>query len=150
VVPVEKTVTSTALVLPFEVDSARTARRRLGAELRKAGVAAEDVHDALLILSELVGNALRHARPLSTGSLHVGWTRGSTALELSVTDGGGPTLPRPVEAGGSDGGRGLAIVDDLTRVWGVSRREGSTTVYAVLPLDRAGRLGTSRPAEGRQ
>jgi anti-sigma regulatory factor (Ser/Thr protein kinase) len=140
VAPVESSTSSTALVLPFEVASARTARRRLEAELRAAGVSAEGIHDALLVLSELVGNALRHARPLSSGTLRVGWTRRGAKLELSVTDGGGPSHPRTLALPASSaavGGRGLAIVDDLARLWGVSRDERSTTVYAVLPLEPA-------------
>ena len=140
VAPVESSTTSTALMLPFEVASARKARRRLDADLRDAGVSADDLHDALLVLSELVGNALRHARPLTSGTLRVAWTWGPDKLEVAVTDGGGPTHPRTLDLPATAlGGRGLAIVDDLSRTWGVHRGEGSTTVYAVLPLNSKGR-----------
>lgn len=135
VVSVESSTTSTALVLPFEVGSARKARRRLAADLRGGGVHPDDVHDALLVLSELVGNSLRHARPLPSGTLRVTWTRLAHQVEVSVTDGGGPTEPRPLELPASAlGGRGLAIVDDLSARWGVRRGERATTVYAVLDL----------------
>ncbi|WP_020577730.1 ATP-binding protein [Actinopolymorpha alba] len=134
VAPVESSATSTALVLPFEVASARKARRRLDADLTAAGIFADDVQDALLVLSELVGNALRHARPLPAGTLRVTWARLPEQLvELAVTDGGGPTHPRTLELPASAlGGRGLAIVGDLSETWGVRRDAESTTVYAVL------------------
>ena len=136
VAPVERSMASTAMTLPFEVASVRRARRQLDADLRDAGVSANGVHDALLVLSELVGNALRHARPLSSGTLRIGWTRHPDRLELAVTDGGGPTHPRTLDLPASAlGGRGLAIVDDLSKSWGVHRSDGATTVYAVLPLD---------------
>ncbi|GAA2757504.1 ATP-binding protein [Actinopolymorpha rutila] len=141
VVSVESSTSSTALVLPFEVASARAARRRLAADLRAAGIASDEVHDAVLVLSELVGNALRHARPLPAGALRVTWRRHPHRLEVSVTDGGGPTEPRPLELPASAlGGRGLAIVDDLSARWGVRRGDRTTTVYAVLDLTP----GTSR------
>jgi anti-sigma regulatory factor (Ser/Thr protein kinase) len=136
VAPVESSATSTALMLPFEVASARRARRRLGADLRLAGVSPDAAHDALVVLSELVGNALRHARPLRAGTLRVRWTRRRDDLEVAVTDGGGPTYPRNLDLPASAlGGRGLAIVDELSETWGVRREPDSTTVYAVLPLD---------------
>lgn len=133
VAQVESSTTSTALELPFEVGSARTARRRLEADLREAGTSDDDIHDALLVLSELVGNALRHARPLPGGTLRVAWIREQGNLEISVTDGGGPTRPRTLDLPPSAlGGRGLAIVDELSSTWGVRRDDESTTVYAIL------------------
>jgi anti-sigma regulatory factor (Ser/Thr protein kinase) len=138
VAPVESSATSTALVLPFEVASARRARRRLGSDLRLAGVPPGAGHDALVVLSELVGNSLRHARPLSAGTLRVRWTRRPAELEIAVTDGGGLTYPRNLDLPASAlGGRGLAIVDELSETWGVRRESDSTTVYAVLSLEPA-------------
>lgn len=145
VVSVGSSTTSTALVLPFEVASARTARRRLAADLRAAGIASDAVHDAVLVLSELVGNALRHARPLPAGALRVTWRRRPHQVEVSVTDGGGPTEPRPLELPASAlGGRGLAIVDDLSARWGVRRGDRTTTVYAVLDLTDESDLAPGR------
>lgn len=127
------------LALPFEVASVPRARRRLAMDLRRAHVSADRIDDALLVLSELIGNALRHARPLESGQLRVTWTSGPDGLEISVTDGGGPTNPRelhpPVTA---LGGRGLSIVRDLAVDWGVKQHDGGTTVYAVLAISGLG------------
>jgi len=136
VAAVEGSVSSIALALPFEVASVWHARRRLAMDLRTAGVDDEHIEDAVLVLSELFGNALRHARPLPPGMARVAWGRVPEGIEISVTDGGGPTLPRvlnlPVSA---LGGRGLAIVSDLAETWGVRRQGRAVTVYAVLALD---------------
>jgi two-component sensor histidine kinase len=105
-------------------------------ELRRAHVSPDRTDDALLVLSELIGNALRHARPMKSGQLKVSWTARHDGLEIAVTDGGGPTNPRelhpPVTA---LGGRGLAIVHDLAVDWGVRHNENGTTVYAILAMD---------------
>lgn len=138
---------SITLTLPFEESSGWHARRRLTLDLRTIGADPERIDDAVLVLSELVGNALRHARPLPPGMVRVEWRVADGEVELSVTDGGGPTEPRALSLPVSAlGGRGLAIVNDLSLTWGVRRSPiggglaapGSphaTTVYAVLPLD---------------
>ena len=128
---------------PFEPASVPMARRRLTVELRARKIDPERIDDAVLVLSELVGNALRHARPLAGGELQVSWTLYPRELELAVTDGGAPTRPRALHPPVSAlGGRGLSIVGDLSRDWGVRSHEDGhgqegptpTTVYAILPL----------------
>jgi anti-sigma regulatory factor (Ser/Thr protein kinase) len=135
VAAIEGSAPAIALALPFEVASVWHARRRLAMDLRTVGVPEDRIEDAVLILSELFGNALRHARPLPPGMVRVAWSFLPGAVEISVTDGGGPTHPRvlnlPVSA---LGGRGLAIVSDLSATWGVRREGRGTTVYAVLSL----------------
>lgn len=127
--------TCITLALPFEVASVWLARRRLAMDLRTAGVPDERIEDAVLVLSELFGNALRHARPLPPGMVRVSWSWLQTGVEVAVTDGGGPTDPRVLELPVSAlGGRGLAIVADLSSTWGVRRHGRSVTVYAVLPV----------------
>ena len=76
--------------------------------------------DARLVVSELVGNAVRHARPLADGTMHVAWAGDDRALDIAVTDGGALTTPEKVDAGVSDlAGRGLAIVESLASRWWV-------------------------------
>jgi anti-sigma regulatory factor (Ser/Thr protein kinase) len=119
--------------------SAGEVRRELGADLAGAGVAPAVVGDAALVLSELVGNAIRYGRPLPGGVLEVSWSLGHDSLWLRVTDGGGPSVPMRHEAGPEDvRGRGLAIVAALARDWGVeqSRNGGGpmSTVWVELPV----------------
>jgi anti-sigma regulatory factor (Ser/Thr protein kinase) len=120
--------------------SAGEIRRRLGADLADAGFPAGLIGDATLVVSELVGNAVRYAAPLPGGVLEVSWTLDADLVRLRVRDGGGPSVPARHDAGPEDvRGRGLAIVTALARDWGVERsRNGSgptSTVWVDLPVN---------------
>lgn len=122
-----------AVTLPFAPESAGLARDRLTDSLRQQRLSTDELDDARLILSELVGNALRHALPLSDRTLQVSWSLESGTLDIAVSDGGAPTRPRRVEAGVSDlAGRGMAIVEALSDRWWVETARARTTVHAVL------------------
>ena len=119
--------------------SAGEVRRQLGADLAEAGVAPAVVGDAALVLSELVGNAVRYGRPLPGDLLEVSWAVEDDCLRLRVSDGGGPSVPTRHQAGPEDvRGRGLTIVAALARDWGVEQsRDGSgsmSTVWVELPI----------------
>jgi anti-sigma regulatory factor (Ser/Thr protein kinase) len=122
-----------------EPASAGQVRRQLSADLLNAGLPTSVVSDAALIVSELVGNAVRYAKPLPGGTLEVGWTIEKDCVRLTVADGGGPSVPVRHEAGPADiRGRGLAIVAALARDWGVEpARNGagpSSTVWVDLAV----------------
>ncbi|WP_318842161.1 ATP-binding protein [Streptomyces marincola] len=114
------------------------ARRRMRSELRESGTSETIIEDAVLILSELLSNSWRHARPLDEREqIRASWSRDDDgALTISVTDGGGPTRPRPSSPSvTARGGRGLTIITSLARAWGVRETPatGAVTVWAVLP-----------------
>jgi anti-sigma regulatory factor (Ser/Thr protein kinase) len=87
-----------------------------------------------VIVSELLSNALRHARALpGAGQVKVAWIRHGDEVEVAVTDGGAATEPRKGQpALSSLGGRGLAIVENLSQSWGVRREGEGSTVWASL------------------
>jgi anti-sigma regulatory factor (Ser/Thr protein kinase) len=120
------------LDLPFVAESARVARHQLLEWLGSAPTP-EICEDARLVVSELVGNAVRHARPLADGTVHVAWAHCPTGLDIAVTDGGARTAPHQVDAGVSDlAGRGLAIVEAVSTRWWVESDRSRTTVHALL------------------
>jgi serine/threonine-protein kinase RsbW len=124
-----------ALDLPFRAESAGVARQKLVAWMRTLGVADEASDDARLVVSELVGNAVRHARPLADGTMRVTWTSHDSGVDIAVTDGGALTTPEVVQAGVSDlAGRGLGIVETLASRWWVESSRSRTTVHALLAL----------------
>ncbi len=127
-------VRSAGLTLPHEVSAVGTARRALDAYLQRFDVEPERRHDARLVLTELISNAIRHAPPLADGDLDVGWGLDRGHIYLEVTDGRGSTEPHQVTTTHPEsiGGRGLAIVTVLTSNWGVRLDDRARTVYAVL------------------
>lgn len=125
--------------LPYASSSVAEARQRVAADLTAAGIFAGAVGDAVLVVSELLSNAIRHARPLPGSSVQVDWALEDDALEVAVSDGGAATRPIPVRATVSSiGGRGLDIVEYLARTWGIRTDDDRLTVWAVLaaPPDR--------------
>ena len=123
-------------MLPYELASAAVARRHVTDMLRRQGVSPDRCDDAALVVSELVGNALRHGRPLPDGTLRVTWSLDGHRLRVEVTDGGGATKPelRPAaQRQMTVSGRGLAIIDVVAEAWGSHSEAGGTTVWALVP-----------------
>ncbi len=100
------------------------------------GGSREAIEDARIIISELVANCIRHAEPLSDGTVLISWKNDRRGVLVSVTDGGSSTRPRKLNAPSSAlAGRGMAIVETLAVSWWAERKHSSSTVYAVLSLD---------------
>ncbi|KUL48343.1 hypothetical protein ADL22_09535 [Streptomyces sp. NRRL F-4489] len=127
----------TAPALESSVPQARHAVRDLLAEQR-APVAAGTLDALLLIVSELVTNAVRHAALLSP---HIAVQLGIGAgwLRIAVED-GHPYRPKALEADEGDvGGRGLWLVKVLTAEAGGKcgvehTADGGKAIWAELPL----------------
>ena len=129
---------ASVLMLPFAASSAGEARRRLVSDLVAAGIYDSAVCDVALVFSELLSNALRHAGPLPGAGIRVAWRLDADCVQVSVRDGGGETSPELGEpAQGATGGRGLRIVEKLSKSWGTSHDQQGTTVWAQVPVSRA-------------
>ena len=125
------------VILPCTPSSVAVARQRLTADLSAAGVFGQAVGDAALVVSELLSNAIKHAWPLPGAKLQVAWMMEQGSVEVAVSDGGGPTRPRESRPSRSAlGGRGLGIVEQLSRDWGIRADGIGQTVWAVLPAPR--------------
>lgn len=124
-----------ALNLPFSSASAGEVRRALSSWLIHQRAPESVLHDARLVATELVSNAVRHASALANDTMLVRWYRDEDAVVISVCDGGGSSDPVLVAADTeSERGRGLAIVDALSLRWWVQRSNGVHTVHVRLPL----------------
>lgn len=120
--------------VPHERTGVRLARHAFADQIAAAGVEGEARDDAMLVLSELVSNAVKHASPLPSGEITVRWRLDDEVLHIEITDGGASTRPRAgVAALSALGGRGLDIVRTVSRHWGVTEGEGSVTVWAEVP-----------------
>jgi serine/threonine-protein kinase RsbW len=125
----------TSLRLPSVPASVPVARRRLQDWLDHIGVRPDRVEDARVIVSEMVANSVRHARPLPDGTILVAWRLEDGKVELSVTDGGADTHPRRVQAPASaPTGRGMTIVDVLADDWRIERTPTRSTLHTRLSV----------------
>ena len=124
------------LRVPFQAPSASLVRQELRVWLEDKGFKGETVDDARVVISELVGNSVRHAAPLPVNDIAVSWCLDNDDLVISVSDGGSEsTIPHPVVATQSAiSGRGLSIVEALVERWWVEDDRGRTTVHVRIPL----------------
>lgn len=121
--------------VPFQAPSASMVRSRLRSWLLEAGFEGDAVDDARIVISELVGNSVRHAHPLPGNDLVITWCLDDSALVISVSDGGSVTSPHTVNASmQAVSGRGLSIVEALADKWWIEERRGRTTVHVRMSL----------------
>ncbi len=116
------------LSLPGAATAAGEARRFVARTLTPL-LGREDVETAMLVTSELVTNAAEHAR---TGCELV-LSGGPNSLTIRVRDARAPV------AGGRFGaefasGRGLRLLEVLSRRWGVEPTEDGKTVWCELSV----------------
>ena len=97
--------------------------------------------DLLLLLTELITNAVRHGGASSGQRVAVRLARSPRAIRVCVTDPGRGFAWRGRDPGGpaASGGFGLVLVDRLASRWGIEPREDSTTVWFELRRDRRAR-----------
>lgn len=108
----------------------RRARRFTSGLLSRWG--RDDMRDAALtVVSELVANAIVHAR--STSELRIAQAEG--VLHIEVTDfGSGAPVPR-ISSTEEEHGRGLLLVSALSAAWGMhGLSDGGKVVWAELDL----------------
>lgn len=121
-----------ALVLESSPASVADARRWVERFLESAGVSESCIDDAVLIVSELASNAIRHGNG-DVVCHAVLLDQGRCCI--SVLD-GGTGQPQIVQRSVEDvGGLGLVIVEQLAVQWGIAEFQGGKAVFAVVPTD---------------
>ncbi|MEU4446481.1 ATP-binding protein [Actinosynnema sp. NPDC050801] len=114
------------LELMGDVPNLVEARRWTGEVL--ADLTEDEIADAKLVVSELVTNAYEHGQH----PLHLRLRRLGDLIRIEVTD----LSPQVPTVGHSSvrltRGRGMLLVDKLTRQWGAVRHAVGKTVWAVL------------------
>ncbi|MEU6578666.1 ATP-binding protein [Streptomyces sp. NPDC046805] len=120
--------------LPSYRSSVRVARRSVRSRLNGWGLSGELCEDAVLLVSELATNAIRHT-PSVRILCGIGLvTAGCLRLEVHDHDYSGRGLPRGEPGLDDESGRGLLLVEQLADSWGVdgSRLTGGNAVWATL------------------
>lgn len=125
-----------ATLLPgMDASCAGATRAFTSATLRSWGIA-DRADDILIVVSELVTNACRHARP-ATGQawppVRLGLLQTAHGLLCAVAD-PSPRPPVPQEPGPlSESGRGLQVIGALTDGWGYTVPQATgKTVWAMF------------------
>ncbi|GHE42592.1 ATP-binding protein [Streptomyces capitiformicae] len=127
--------TEAEVPLPSRPESAATARRLAQVVvLRHWGLSPKLAEDTVLLVSELVGNAVRHTGARVFG-LRMKRRRGWIRVEVRDPSRGLPCLIPVQEMDIS--GRGLFLVDKLSDRWGVDLLpRGKTTWFEMRVADR--------------
>jgi anti-sigma regulatory factor (Ser/Thr protein kinase) len=127
---------SATVRLPFEPSTPSIARTKLAGFLTVNRASATVIDDALIVLSEMVANAVSHGRPADDGTMELAWTIDPQRqlLEISVHDGGRGASLKPIDFDeDSLSGRGLSIINRVADRWWVDMSAG-TRVNAELAL----------------
>ena len=87
--------------------------------------------DAVLLVSEVFGNSVRHSGSGGPGeTVTVAVWAGDGVVRVEVTDRAGAGMPRLRPAGhDAEGGRGLQLVAGLAARWGTRRRGGRVVTW---------------------
>ncbi|MEV0627771.1 ATP-binding protein [Nonomuraea wenchangensis] len=121
-------VVAASWTLPATASSVPRARRAARGLLAEWGPPSETGETAELLVSELVTNAIQHARGPVVLSM---WARGGR-LRCEVAD-ADPRPPRPRHAGEQDeGSRGLELVEALADTWGSTPSRRGKVVWFEL------------------
>jgi anti-sigma regulatory factor (Ser/Thr protein kinase) len=117
--------------VPHSPGAVSVVRRRVRAVLAEWGLCPDVTMDALLVVSELLTNALVHALPPAT--LRLSWVRVDerSALRVEVTD-AGRAVPARQSDDPDEHGRGIAIVTALSARCGIHVHTGGITHWADL------------------
>ncbi len=115
-----------------ELASPAAARAFVRSELEQQAVPEPPLETAILLTSELVSNALLHART----PVDLLLVMASSGLRVEVHDGNGrqpapAASPAPLDA---TTGRGLMMVEALAGRWGVDGTRDGKTVWFELPV----------------
>jgi anti-sigma regulatory factor (Ser/Thr protein kinase) len=115
-------------------ESARIARRFARAVLAQWGLPAL-VDDVDLVVSELITNALLHARSNRQGGIRLELLCRADSLVCRVSD-GSARPPAPGQAAETaESGRGLLLVQAVSASWGWSYEPHGKVVWAEFDLD---------------
>jgi len=114
---------------PADPDSPARARHAVAATLRRWGHGEQQIDDAILVVSELASNAVRHAHSPFSVSVRM---EDCSSLRVAVADGMPPSthlpngglIPRPLH--------GLGLIEAFCAGWGVERTREGKIVWARL------------------
>jgi anti-sigma regulatory factor (Ser/Thr protein kinase) len=119
------------VVLPPLPASVKRARQFVASALRTIG-SASVADDAVLVVSELVTNAVVHAgTEITVGVI----TQADGRVRVEIGDGSADLPGLRIPNAGSRSGRGLLLVEHFTQQWGVDRTAAGKIVWFIVPQE---------------
>lgn len=122
---------SLRLELERDVNAPAIARSAVAEQLAAVGVDGSFRQTVVLLVSEVVSNAVRHSRAPAGSAISLDAQVTDRAVRVAVTDAGAGFTPRPRDPDRLGEGYGLYLVAKAASAWGVDS-EGGTTVWFEL------------------
>jgi anti-sigma regulatory factor (Ser/Thr protein kinase) len=126
-----------ALAVKHDAASAAIVRAAVARDLADYALSDDSIGDVLLVVSELVGNAVLHTAAAVGDGLDVQWDVVDGHVLVAVHD---PSSEVPQQRSATErdfGGRGLAIVAAIYTDWGVHNTHAGKRVWARVPVEPA-------------
>jgi anti-sigma regulatory factor (Ser/Thr protein kinase) len=111
------------------IDAPRSSRAFIREHLAEWG-ALECEHEAVLVVTELVTNVVRHAAT----RIHIHAEFEAPNLRVEVRD-GSSVVPAVVDLVDEEYGRGLRIVQELATDWGIEQRDDGKAVWFTVTVE---------------
>jgi anti-sigma regulatory factor (Ser/Thr protein kinase) len=122
---------SLRIELQRDVRAPAVARSAISDQLFEMGIDGSLGQTIVLLVSEVVSNAVRHSAGPADSAIALEATISERSVRIAVTDAGQGFTPRPRDPERPGEGYGLYLVAKAARSWGVES-EGGTTVWFEL------------------
>jgi anti-sigma regulatory factor (Ser/Thr protein kinase) len=129
-----QTIAGLQLSLQRTVQAPGDARAALSELCDELGVERSRRHTLVLLVSEVVSNAVLHSSGPDDADIEVTAAVGEEAIRVTVTDAGEGFIPTARDPAREDGGYGLYLLECAASDWGVDVG-AATSVWFDLPID---------------
>ena len=120
------------LALRRDIDAPQLARAAVTSLCDEHELGGAQRHTMILLVSELVSNAVLHSRAPASAPILLAATLGADRVRVTVTDAGHGFTPTPRDSPGVGGKYGLYLLDQTASQWGVDRRGGTRVWFELL------------------
>ena len=118
-----------SIELARDVRAPAIARTAVGERLLASGVDGSLGQTIVLLVSEVVSNAVRHSSAPPDSAIALQAVVSEEAVRIAVTDGGAGFTPRPRDPERIGEGYGLFLLEKAASSWGVERGCGTTVWF---------------------
>ncbi len=122
------------LELDRDVRAPARARAEVSEHLSELGLDGVNSQVLVLLVSEVVSNAVRHSSAAADAKIKLVATATEKSIRVAVTDRGEGFTPRPRDPERLEDGYGLYLLEKTASSWGVESSDGTTVWFE---LDRA-------------